>query len=158
LVGIGIAIFAFVLLARALDWRLGPVLSFFEGNLFLPIILVLVGRGMMRRARLPSTTVPIPRQPRAPAPKPAPRPVERPTTTPQVADFPELTPTLAPPTPPPATAPRHSPAPPRPGAEPPKPMARHLPEPGPHPPVAHPGKTSEEMIAEAKRRLEHRKR
>jgi hypothetical protein len=154
LLGLGIAIFVFVFLARALDWRLGPFLGFFENNLFLPIILVLVGRGMMRRSRQQGpSTVAIPRQPRPPAPPPRPRPVEPPAY--QIPDFPELTPAPAPPAPAPTPqpTPRQTPTPHRPATEPTRPVA------GPAKPGAesHHGKSSEEMIAEAKRRLGDRR-
>lgn len=154
MLGLGIAIFVFVILARALDWRLGPFLGFFENNLFLPIILVLVGRGMMRRSRRREpTTVAIPRQSRPPAP-PRPRPVGPPAY--QTSDFPELTPAPAPPAPAPTPkpAPRKTPTPQRPATEPTRPVA------GPAKPGAdtHQGKSSEEMIAEAKRRLGERNR
>lgn len=48
---IGIVIFAFVILTRALEVNTGPITRFFEDYIFIPIVLIFVGRSMMRRGR-----------------------------------------------------------------------------------------------------------
>lgn len=66
LVTIGVLMFAFVFIANALAIPTNPVLRLLEEFLFLPIILILAGRAMQRRARTGA--------------KPEPEQVRRPTT------------------------------------------------------------------------------
>jgi hypothetical protein len=158
ILGLGVAMLVLVFLARALDWRLPPSLGFLDDNLFLPIILVLVGRGMLRSSRRPRpTTVAMPRQSGPSAPQPRPRRVELPPSRYEAPDAAETTASPAPLPVTPAPAPTPAPArptqhvPPRPVTEPARPIAVPKPAPEGH------GKTSKEMIAEAKRRLGERK-
>jgi hypothetical protein len=142
LVVIGVLVFAFVILANVLDWRLGPILGFFEDNLFLPVILIFVGRLINRRAKRQAAE---PEQPPLTGRRPAPPPFP-----PLPGDYP-----TQPKAPPPKAAEPKSPAP---AEEPVGPIAV--------PPKAHPTtshttpvvKTSAEMIAEAKRRMSEKRR
>jgi hypothetical protein len=152
LVVAGVVLFGIVLLSRIFG---GPVLGFFDNFLF-PIVLVAVGRTMVRRSRRPPIlTIPEqkrpPRAPRPSRPEPAPR-VERPSRvepTPRVepAPAPRVEPTPAPP--PPVG---------RPATPAPQPRSARPVHPVPTPPARQQPVSSEEMIAEAKRRLSERRR
>ena len=131
---------------------LGDILAFFGGNLFVPFALIFVGRSLRRRAEsgadedeeeadsTPLTTPPIlPGQERTQAPPPPPPPDPRPRPRPEATES--------------RPRPRPSAPEPKPQMEPePTPIPDFILEPGEFDPT-YKGKSSEEMIAEAKKRL-----
>jgi hypothetical protein len=154
LVGLGVAIFAVVVAANIFDLRLGPIASFFEDALLLPIGLIFVGRALNRRAAGRHQTQ-VPPQPRPPR-----------TARPSGAEFPPLGRTEAPPPqerPQPATTPAPKPKPVVATTPSPPSASRSVPPPpaiaaqsiNPH--EVHRARSSEDMIAEAKRRLAEKK-
>ena len=141
---------------------LGDILAFFGGNLFVPFALIFIGRGLGRRAESGAdeegeeaastslTTPPVlPGQERTQAPPPPPPPEPRPRPQPAATEpRPRPQPSAIEPTP------RREPEPriePEPMVEP-TPIPDFILEPGEFDPT-YKGKSSEEMIAEAKKRL-----
>jgi hypothetical protein len=155
---LGVAILGLIVASNVFGFRLGPLTSFFEDAILFPIALLFVGRALNRRANQSRAEVPPVRPARTNFPPPAPKPVERPRL--ETAPFPD--PILLSPdsahevavttrTAPPVSATTHTTIAPKPVPQPPAIQAQA----GRSHEVHH-MKSSEEMVAEAKRKLADR--
>jgi hypothetical protein len=149
-VGIGVAILMLVVASNVFGWRLGPLTSFFEDAILLPVVMILVGRALNRRARRSPSDFPPQPMPRTSAPpRRQPEPPPKAPTPPVTTQLPPAPPVVSESKPPTVGAET------RPAMTTPRPPAAVAQSGNPH--EVHRARSSAEMIAEAKRKLADRR-